>query len=119
MKILVCDDNSAVKMIISSVLESLGRQLEFACDGQDALEKIQAAPNSFDLLITDILMPRLTGIELVEKIRALNLPMKVIMITGFPTELNTEVRDRPKVDGFLIKPFKATDLLACLKKIGC
>ena len=118
MKILVCDDEPSVRNIISMILKSLEHQVVVACDGQEAFEKIQVNPAAFDFLITDNLMPRLSGVKLVEKLRALNLPMKIIMLTGFAPQLNTEVLDRPLFDGVLIKPFKALDILKCLKTLS-
>ena len=118
MKILVCDDDPPMRNIVTMVLKSLGHEMDVACDGQEAFEKIRAAPNFFDVLIADNLMPRLTGIELVAKLRALNIPIKVIMITGFPKQLNPEVRDRLRVDGLLFKPFRPAELLDCVKNLG-
>jgi len=93
--------------------------MDVAKDGQEALEKIQRNPAFFDLLITDNLMPRLTGIELVEKLRASNIPVKVIMITGFPRQLSAEDQDRIQLNGVLIKPFKPAQLFACVNQLGC
>ena len=117
LKMLVCDDDPTIRKIVVAVLESAGHYVEAASDGREALEKIQAKPAFFDALITDNLMPRLSGIGLVEKLREANIPMKVIMITGYGMESATKSADHPQFDGFLMKPFKATDLLQCLKNL--
>jgi CheY-like chemotaxis protein len=113
-RILFCDDNHFICAAASAVLKSEGHQVEVAVDGLDALEKIEARPDSFDLLITDICMPRLTGLGLVEKIRLLKIPMKVIIITALPSQFDDEVQNRLLIHGFLFKPFTARELLAIL-----
>jgi len=118
MKILVCDDDPPVRMIVSMVLKSLGHQMSVACDGQEALEIIQAKPRFFNLLIADNLMPRLSGVELVEKLRTLNIPLKTIMITGFPSQLTVGVQDRLRLDGLLIKPFKPVQLFESVRNLA-
>jgi len=100
------------------ILKSLGHHVETSFDGQDALERIQENPYAFDVLITDNLMPRLSGVKLMEKLHALNPHLKIIMITGFPSVLPAGVKNRPLFDGVLIKPFKAKDILECLKNVG-
>ena len=96
------------------MLKSLDHEVTLSCDGQDALEKIQA--NTFDVLITDNKMPRLSGVQLIEILREMNNPLKIIMITGFASQLNAE--KKPLFDGLLIKPFRAKDILECLRNLG-
>jgi len=115
MKILVCDDEPIIREITSTMLRMHKHQVEIASDGQDALEKIQAEP--FDVLITDFKMPRLNGIELIERLRAMESPLKVVLITGFADELDTETMEGLKLDGFLKKPFKKTEIIDCVNKI--
>lgn len=117
MKILVCDDEPAVSQFILMVLEPEGHQMETAFDGQDALEKILANPNSYDVLITDNRMPRLTGDKLIEKLRALELPLKIMMITGFVSQLDPRAGNNSPFDTLLPKPFRAAELLNCLNSL--
>ena len=117
MKILFCDDELPLRRIVSMILDAHGHHVEVACDGQEALEKIQA--NAFDVLITDNAMTPLTGIELVEKLRAVNNPIKVIMASAFKNQLDAAVQDRLHLDGILIKPYDGKELFDCLKNIGC
>jgi len=119
MKILVCDDDFTFGIIISRILKSLGNYVEFAHDGREAQEKIRDKPDFFDVLITDNLMPRLSGVELIEKLRMLNVPLKVIMMTGFPNELNAVLQASLRLNGLLCKPFKSDALLDCLASLGC
>jgi YesN/AraC family two-component response regulator len=61
-------------------------------------------------------MPGLTGIELIQKLRLLNIRLKIIMITGFEIQ-DLQMNSLPPLDGFLCKPFKAADLLDCLDRL--
>lgn len=117
MRILVCENDLLVKTIIWKILVGAGHHVETAIDGQDALEKIQKNQNKFDLLITDNNMPRLTGIELVEKLRALKPQLKVIMSSSAISPLEAGTRNRLQLSGILYKPFKVTDLLDCLNML--
>ena len=104
---------------MSMILKSIGHEVVAACDGQEGVEAIQPDPNAFDVLITDNLMPRLSGIQLVEKLRAMNIRLKVILITGFPAILTDGLKSRLQLNGVLIKPFKPAQMLAALRDIGC
>jgi len=116
MKILVCDDESSVRKVLVVMLGIDHHQVETAVDGQEALEKIQA--NSFDVLITDLKMPKLSGLELVGRLRDEKNPLKIIMITGYWDEMDKSQLDRLELNGFLTKPFKTAELLECLNALG-
>ena len=115
MKILVCDDDQFIRKIVTEMLGFAKHQVTTAFDGQDALEKIQT--NTFDVLITDYKMPRLSGAELAGRLRMLNIPLKVIMISGFSSALDARERDQLQLDGFLKKPFKPSQLFECLSNV--
>ena len=116
MKIILCDDDLLIRTVVSTALEAAGHQAVVAVDGQEALEMIQG--DSFDLLVTDKRMPRLNGIELVEKLRELKIPVKVVMASAFSHESDMHVQDRLQIDASLKKPFTKAELLECLSKLG-
>jgi len=119
MHIIVCEDDQLVRKIVSSVLELGGHRVENACDGQEAFEKIQANPGAFDLLVADNLMPRLSGLELVEKLRGLHFTLKTVMVTGFATNLDVAEQERLQISGSIKKPFKPKELLECVNSLFC
>jgi len=119
MKILVCDDEPSVTEYVVIVLRSEGHEVEASFDGLEALEKIQADPGLYDVLITDNRMPRMSGIELIKELRALKLPLKIIMITGFVVQLETAPGDQQLFDRLLLKPFRAAELLNCFNELVC
>ena len=96
MKILFCDEIPVLRDIVSKILSQDGHQVDTAFDGQDALEKLQST--SFDLPITDNRMPRLTGVELVEKLRDLKVPIKVMMASMFFDSPDQNLKHRLQVD---------------------
>jgi len=118
MNILFCDDNFLMREIIKKIFSIRKDQLEVAVDGHDAFEKIQAKPNFFDVLVTDYVMPGLSGMELIEKLRALNLPLKMIMVTGYSDDVDRAALDRLQLNGFLKKPFTEDAFLDCVKNVG-
>jgi two-component system, cell cycle sensor histidine kinase and response regulator CckA len=79
--ILLVDDQEADRILIAIKLTDLGYNVLQASDGKTALEIFQKTPN-IDLVLTDILMPGMDGVELVQRIRALSPRMKVLFISG-------------------------------------
>jgi two-component system response regulator ResD len=92
-KILIVDDEEMIRAILATFLSREGFETEQACDGQEGWEILQEIP--IDLVVLDVRMPRMTGLELVEKIRAdINLSnMPVIMLT-------TENRPEDHIAGY-------------------
>ncbi|OFZ21484.1 MAG: hypothetical protein A2X94_08225 [Bdellovibrionales bacterium GWB1_55_8] len=107
-RVLVADDEPAVREILSKWLSNSGYIVELASDGHDALRKLQS--QSCDILITDLCMPGMSGEKLIQTIRNSSLypEMKIAVITGgiFPDSSNSEGTSQPPLaDGYLEKPF--------------
>ena len=114
-RILVVDDNNAVRQFSVAMLVGSGYDVEAVKDGADGWEALQAG--NYDLVITDNKMPRMTGIEMIEKLRYAHMTVPVIMATGIlPTH---EFASKPwlKPEVMLEKPFSNDDLLGAVKKI--
>jgi DNA-binding response OmpR family regulator len=113
--ILVVDDDDETRHISINVLADSGYGVEGAKDGAAGWEAIQTT--DYDLIVTDNKMPRMTGLEMLEKMRAARMNLPVIMATGkLPT---SEFERRPwlKPDLTLQRPFSNDDLLVAVKKI--
>jgi len=108
--ILVVDDEPAVRNLIVDALKQSGDfGIQEAGDGAEALKALKS--NLYDLVISDVQMPNMTGMELLSKIREINPNIYVIMITGFPSiGLSVSAMQTGAVD-FLSKPFNIDDLL--------
>lgn len=110
LRILYAEDLRDLREVARMALTRDGHMIECVVDGAVALEKLTAAPDSVDLLITDHHMPVMNGLELVTAVRELGFPGKIIV---FSSELSVAVADeyrRMAVDGFLPKPIFPSDL---------
>lgn len=117
MDILVIDDNAQVRKMLSSYLIKNGHIVEMANDGKQGWDLIDRVKGDYDLIFTDIKMPVMNGLELLEKIRAANLDIPVIIMTGYAViELTLKAFKLGAYD-FLTKPFEFKPLLATLDKI--
>jgi DNA-binding response OmpR family regulator len=119
-RILVVDDDSDIRRLNADVLRQSGYQVDTAEDGEAAWKTLHAAsydPDSYDLLITDHEMPRLTGMDLVKKLRAARMGLPVIMATGTlpPQELERDRWLQPAVT--LLKPYTIDELLGTVRAV--
>jgi DNA-binding response OmpR family regulator len=113
--ILVADDDSAIRQVAVEALLRNGYRADAAKDGAAAWEALHA--NSYDLLITDNKMPKLSGVELVKKLRSAGMTLPVILASGgSPTE---ELDRNPwlQLAATLEKPFSSGQLLETVSKV--
>ena len=103
--ILLAEDSPFFQNLIRSYLEHPPRQLTVVADGQEALELLQASPQDFDVLVSDIEMPRMDGFELVRRIRAdaVLRSLPVIAVTSLASAEHVERGIREGFDSYLIK----------------
>ncbi|CAJ0859697.1 Chemotaxis protein CheY [Ralstonia sp. LMG 32965] len=118
-KILVVDDSSTVRDEVAGFLKKHGLTVDTAVDGKDGLAKIKANPG-VKLVISDVNMPNMDGLTMVEKVRGElgNKTVNVIMLT---TESSPGMKDRGKaagVKGWIVKPFKGDAVLETFKKLA-
>jgi signal transduction histidine kinase len=114
-RILVVDDDISIRRLSTEMLIRSGYQVDAAADGADGWKALQG--NSYDLVITDNFMPKMTGVEMVKKLHAAGMKLPVIMATAMlPQE---EFVSHPWLEAVttLLKPFRANDLLSAVKKI--
>jgi len=114
-RILVVDDDSDTRQLSVDVLVGSGYDVDAVMDGAAGWEALQE--NSYDLAITDNKMPRMTGVEMIEKLRSASMALPVIMATG-QLPLNEFAR-KPwlKPTATLQRPFSNDDLLEVVKKV--
>lgn len=116
--IFLIDDSGAMLMSLRDNLQFSGFNVETAENGAKAIEKLKAGLKP-DLIITDINMPNMDGIELIKKVRALP-NFRFVPILTLTTEANQEKRDEGKqagATGWLVKPIKTVDLLKIIKQV--
>jgi len=105
----VADDEAGIRSLLFDVLSGEGFKVTLAKDGRDSLEQMKR--HRFDLLITDIRMPGLNGIELLRKMRERGRREKVIVMTGGPLDGSHLGQDLQPVFQLLQKPFPVHSLL--------
>ena len=112
--ILVVDDDLLNRELISKVLRKDGHRVVEACDGALALEILQAL--SFDLVVTDFVMPKLNGLKLVEHLHLLQPRLPIIFITGYLSTVSGKaILDN--VAEFLPKPFELDVLRSTVQRL--
>jgi two-component system response regulator MprA len=117
MKILVVDDERAVRESLRRALELEGYDVELAEDGQDALERLRAVSDEPDALVLDILMPRVNGLDVCRQLRAAGNRIPILMLTA-----RDQVEDRVEgldagADDYVVKPFALAELLAPVRAL--
>lgn len=113
-KILIAEDEEDVRHICVRILSSQNYQVRAVESGQQAIEEANRAP--FDILLTDLKMPRLDGLETTQTIKALQPDIVSIIMTGFGT-METAIRAlQLGVDEFLVKPFSPDMLIGAVSK---
>jgi len=115
-KILVVDDERAVRESLRRALELEGYEVELACDGGEALGRLALEP-SVDAAILDILMPGVDGLEVCRRLRASANPVPVLMLTARAEVDNRVAGLDAGADDYLPKPFALAELLARLRAL--
>jgi two-component system chemotaxis response regulator CheY len=116
--IMIVDDSATMLMSLRSSLEMSGFRVEAASDGVQAMSRLQSGYKP-DLIITDINMPNMGGLELIGKARALP-GMRFTPILALTTESQQAKRDEAKrngATGWLVKPISSADLLGVVKQV--
>ncbi|MDX6503578.1 MAG: hypothetical protein QOE29_703 [Gaiellaceae bacterium] len=116
--ILLVDDAEDVRTLVLAVLESYGYTVLTAASGAEALQLAERAQGSIDLLMTDMVMPRMTGRELAERIQALDPRVRILFTSGFPMEtaLSHGSLELERY-GFIEKPYLPTELARKLREL--
>jgi len=112
-RILVAEDNRAIREIVSSFLELIGFEVALACNGIEALAVFLRS--SFDLVLTDLEMPVMDGWGLTRCIKERSPNTPVILMTGADRETVLKKVERVPVNSVIFKPFKLEDLQRTLQ----
>jgi len=114
-RVLITDDSLLQRKTLSAIVVEAGHEVETACNGQEALEKIQANPP--DCLLLDMLMPIMDGVQVLEQLESQGLKLPVIVLTADVQEwLKTRCLELGATT-FLNKPIKQAQLQEALQQI--
>lgn len=113
-KILVVDDEESVRVILKQILEKGGFEVDVASDGEDAMLKLKGGP--FDMLVSDINMPRMDGVALLKKSKEAYPKMPVIFITAYGKDKVIMEAMKTGLSNYIEKPFKMDDVTRTIKE---
>jgi DNA-binding NtrC family response regulator len=113
-KILVVDDEKHVRALFERVLVKEGYQVECAASGCEAIDKL--ASDSFDLVVTDLKMDGIDGLDLIKKGKRAKQDLPFILISGYGTAHTAVSAAKEGADVYLMKPIDITDLKSAVKK---
>ncbi|MCP4748196.1 MAG: response regulator [Desulfobacteraceae bacterium] len=115
--ILVVDDEETIAMMIKKMLISLGYDPIAMTSSERAYKAVEKDPNRFDLVITDLTMPCMTGIKLTQKLLTLKNDLPIIMCTGFNGRINEEKAKAIGVKSVIMKPVALKELAETIRKV--
>jgi CheY-like chemotaxis protein len=115
--ILFVDDEESIVGMTEKKLERLGYEVEAKTNPIQALELFQSNPDRFDLIITDMTMPQMSGVKLSEKIKELRSDIPVIICTGHSPFIDEEKAKLISITGFVKKPVVTRDIARIIRKV--
>ena len=113
--ILIVDDNPNMSSLLSEMLEVFDFESSRAGDGNEALDKLEGG--KFEMVITDMRMPNMSGLELIKQVKTKYPKMPVVLISGYSVADVSDDPDACKPDGFLSKPFMMSDIEELLNSL--
>ena len=115
MHILVIDDESIIRETMASILDLEGHRVTLAADGERGIELFTSG--RYDLVLTDLGMPGLSGWEVVEALKQHRMDVPVIVVTGWGVVIDQQEIDSHRIDGVLAKPFDMKTLLHLVQRV--
>ena len=115
--ILFVDDEPAIVDIGKKALSRLGYNVKGFTSAREAFEALKAAPDDFDLLITDLTMPKMTGVQLATEVSAIKPGMPIIMCTGFSERLNIAASQEINVSRLVMKPLMPREIAQIVREL--
>jgi excisionase family DNA binding protein len=113
-RVLVADDEASIRELLGRTLALAEYDVDVVVDGRSALERLRA--DNYDLLIADLRMPGVDGLQLIREARRFNSLLKVIIITGYSSESAAIEAVNLGVNGYLTKPFRVAQVLSAVAK---
>lgn len=116
-KIMVVDDEKPLASMLKTMLGGLGYSVEIYTDSLAAVANYRRRPQDFDVIITDMTMPNMTGTELTREARSLRPEIPIILMTGYSESINEEKAAHLGLNSFLLKPISKTELAKTLRRV--
>jgi CheY-like chemotaxis protein len=116
LRCLVVDDEPPVRAVLGDILESAGHTVVTLGDGAEAIARFAA--ERFDLVVTDLAMPRVSGWQVARAVKQVAPTVPVFLVTGFGVELSAEERQTHGVDIVLVKPLQIQEILDAVAEVA-
>ncbi len=116
-RILLVDDEAVIVAFGQQGLERLGYRVEGCTSSVEALERFRQAPDRYDLVITDMTMPNMTGDQLAREIFNLRKEMPVILCTGYSSRMDGPRAEKMGIRALLMKPLNLSDLAQNIRRV--
>ncbi|MGZ6276323.1 MAG: PAS domain S-box protein [Syntrophales bacterium] len=116
-RILFVDDEAALVQLATGTLTGLGYEVEGRTGSMEALELFRARPDSFDLVITDMTMPNMTGSELAQRLMSIRPDIPIILCTGFSEAMTQEKARAIGVKAFIMKPIVQRQIAEAIRRV--
>lgn len=111
-KVLIAEDEAAIREIIAITLRRAGYEVTEACDGQEALNIYGEKDGDFDVVLLDIMMPNVDGLEVCKRLRTASSTVGIIMLTAKTQEMDKVSGLLMGADDYITKPFSPSELMA-------
>ena len=114
--ILLVDDEAAIVRMEKKALERLGYEVTARTNSVDALELFRRSPQRFDLVISDMTMPGLSGIQLIGKIKKIRTDIPVVICSGFSDQIDEEKSREIGIRGYIMKPVIQREMAVVIRR---
>lgn len=116
-KILLVDDEEVIARMETNILQQLGYRITMCTGSIEALEAFKANQDDFDLVITDMTMPDMTGVQLANEIKKIRPGIPVIIFTGFSDHIDEEKCKALNIQGYAMKPLMKREIAETIRKV--
>ncbi len=113
-KILICDDEEGIRESLKLILEK-DYDLAFATNGNEAINTLKKNP--IDIVIMDIKMPRIDGIETIRKLKELQPNLKILIASGYKSAETAQEAVKAGASNYIVKPFERKEVLTAVQKL--
>jgi CheY-like chemotaxis protein len=116
-RILLVDDEVFIRDVAREILESKGFKVTEAADGEEALARFLETPLAFDLVVLDLVMPRMHGFQVMDRIRQVAPRIPILISSGYSPDTRPDLLQASPFIGFLAKPYRTRELLEQVQRL--
>jgi PAS domain S-box-containing protein len=114
--ILFVDDEKAITNMMQQALEKIGYRVQTKLNPKEALDLFKLKPDSFDLVITDMTMPEMTGVKFAEKLREIRPDIPIILCTGHSSLIDEDKANQLGISGYVMKPVSMSKIAKAIRE---